>query len=167
MHEPQNYSSEHLDSNIGPNGQENKTSSPVPKPTIVTSPAPRPATLPRRPGENFSLLTDLNQRDLLGGRLRCVFLKASALCIDSRQTLPFLPFLQAGSAPALECEESLADLAAIVASDFNDTQLRGFEGGFHDGTYGYCVPDFHTYDYPTELEAASKVAMFSLTPNID
>ena len=43
LREPQNYSSEYLESNTGPNGQEHKTSSPVPKPTIITSPAPRTA----------------------------------------------------------------------------------------------------------------------------
>ena len=43
LHEPHNHRSEYLHSDTDPNGQEKKTSSPIPKPTIVTSPAPKTA----------------------------------------------------------------------------------------------------------------------------
>jgi len=54
---------------------------------------------------------------------------------------------------------SLSDFSSVSVLDLaaTDPDLKGFQGGFTDGTYGYVVPHYNGADY------SGKVARFSLS----
>jgi len=57
---------------------------------------------------------------------------------------------------------SLSDFSSVSVLDLTatDSDLKGFQGGFTDGTYGYMVPH---YNGEGDAEAFGKVARFSLS----